>query len=264
MSLVVYESHLSKGLAYEQTASLSATGKIVCPDLDEFANNKILDLKWKKDSVSLLYDGTKFRYISGTTRLIIQNVCLADAGYYTCEMTVIHNNTQYKVSRVIHLITRERHHNTPVIIYPTMDPVAANLGSKLIIPCKAFIGFHKEPLVQMWWMANEMFIEDFANDSRISEGDPRGSYENGGYYIEVELIFEDFREHDAETDFKCIVRNDNGLIQTKAAIKQEASMVAWHMPVLATAGLMFLLVLCVSIYKCRKCRRKDMYMLAKY
>ncbi|XP_043926891.1 interleukin-1 receptor type 2-like [Protopterus annectens] len=266
MSLIVYERNprTGKDLAYEQTASLTATGKIVCPDLDEFASSQILDLKWKKDAVSLLCDGTKFNYIKGTTGLFIQNVCLADAGYYTCEMTVTRNNSHYKVSRVIHLITREQHRNTPVIIYPTMNPVAATLGSKLIIPCKAFIGFHNESIVQMWWMANENFIEDFVDDGRIEEGEPRVSYENGAYYIEVELIFEEFREHDAETDFKCIVRSDNGFNETTFFFTQEAPTFAWHIPLVAISGLMFLIVLGFSIYNCRRNINHGAYMTTKY
>lgn len=48
-------------------------------------------------------DNEKFLSVKGTARLLIYNVSVEDAGYYSCAMTFVHNGAQYNITRNIRL-----------------------------------------------------------------------------------------------------------------------------------------------------------------
>lgn len=48
-------------------------------------------------------DNEKFLSVRGTSRLLIHNVSVEDAGYYSCAMTFTHEGIPYNVTRNIEL-----------------------------------------------------------------------------------------------------------------------------------------------------------------
>lgn len=56
-----------------------------------------------KDSVHLDQDSERFLSVRGTTRLLIRDVSVEDAGRYSCVMAFVHGGTWYNVTRNIQL-----------------------------------------------------------------------------------------------------------------------------------------------------------------
>ncbi|XP_035552111.1 interleukin-1 receptor type 2 isoform X3 [Canis lupus familiaris] len=177
-------------ISYPQILTLSTSGFLVCPDLSEFTHNKMdMKIQWYKDSVLLDQDNEKFLNVKGTSRLLIHNVSVEDAGYYSCAVTFTHEGMLYNVSRNIelrvnseYLLLRKRRGDNSCDYLPPPD----------------HIGF-------------------------------TGEYsENNENYIEVPLIFDPVIREDLNTDFKCFVRNTLSFQMLHATVKEAASF-SWGM-----------------------------------
>ncbi|KAJ1118332.1 hypothetical protein NDU88_006525 [Pleurodeles waltl] len=255
------EDSLSE-LAYEQTVFTLTSGKIVCPNLNDFimmdANWK---LKWYKDNAVLPNMSAKFQYSEGTTYLQIEDVSAEDKGYYTCEMTFEHTGKTYRATRIIKLQTVEQEKKShPIIVYPDRKAIAAAVGSRLIIPCKVFTGYGSNSLTVVWWLANNSYIDEFFQDGRVKEGQFVATTENDGNYIEVQLVFDEVKEEDFNTDFTCTAHNDYGIHMLPAQLRPAESSFSWYVAAVPVAAV-FLIAGAICAYRCRRARTQKGYAL---
>ncbi|XP_018409618.1 PREDICTED: interleukin-1 receptor type 2 [Nanorana parkeri] len=263
MSLtVVSEADLSD-IEYEQIAFENGNFQMNCPDIREFESNfGDMKLKWYKNGEDLAEENSRFQYLDGTTYALINDVRHDDAGYYKCQFDFTHENTDFSVSRIIHLRTigQERRQH-PVIVQPSRKTIAAAIGSKLVIPCKVFTGPDERSLM-VWWQANHSFIDDYSADGRVVEGKLQKTMDADGQYFEVPLIFEQIEEQDFRTDFRCIARNDHGHEVLPTQIRQAASSFAWYFAA-APAFVVLLIVAIILVHKHRKSGNKKDYSMTK-
>uniref|UniRef100_A0A8C6CIR3 Interleukin 1 receptor type 2 n=1 Tax=Moschus moschiferus TaxID=68415 RepID=A0A8C6CIR3_MOSMO len=221
---------------YPQIIPLSASGLLVCPDLSEFiGNNADVKIQWYKDSVPLDQDNEKFLSVRGT-RLLINNVSMEDAGYYTCAMTYAHKGRQYNITRNIKLRVKR---------------------SRLTIPCKVFLGAGIHTTTLLWWTANNTLIEDAYRGGRVTEGELQAYSENNENYVEVPLIFDPVRREDLHTDFKCVVRNTMSFQTLRTTVK-EAATFSWEI-MLAPLSLIVLVLGGIWMHRWYKRRTGKVY-----
>ncbi|XP_037384821.1 interleukin-1 receptor type 2 isoform X2 [Talpa occidentalis] len=241
-------------MSYPQILILASSGSLVCPELSEFTHDKTdTKLQWYKDSVPLDQDSEKFVSMRGNTRLIISNVSVEDAGYYTCVMKFAYEGKQYNVTRNIELrVNKRQEEKIPVIISPHQT-ILASLGSKLTIPCKVFLGTGTQSTTMLWWLANNTNIESTYQGGRVTEG-PRQEYtENNENYIEVPLIFDPVIKEDLNMDFKCVVFNTLSFQTLRTTVK-EAATFSWK---IALAPLSLILLVLGGIWIHRRYKRKN-------
>uniref|UniRef100_A0A8C0GMZ4 Interleukin 1 receptor type 2 n=1 Tax=Chelonoidis abingdonii TaxID=106734 RepID=A0A8C0GMZ4_CHEAB len=260
--LTVIEKTAVHEISYHQILFTFTSGKLVCPDLGDFIQKETdLELKWYKDSVPLDEDNKKFKSLKGKNFLYISSVSSKDSGYYTCEMSFLYGRTQYNITRTIQLRTLEKRFG-PVIVYPDQKTTLAALGSKLILPCKVFIGSSKHFHTFVTWLANDTYIDITYKQGRVTEGEYLEIVENDENYIEVPLIFDPVREMDFYTDFKCEAQNNHGRQVLPTRVKQGASSFPWHIAAIPVA-LICLILGGLCMQKCWKRRAGKGYAIAK-
>ncbi|XP_061315618.1 interleukin-1 receptor type 2 isoform X1 [Pezoporus flaviventris] len=262
--LTVMEKTAAQEIAYLQVLSTFTSGKIVCPDLWDFTPNRTsLELKWYKDSLPLEADSGKFIILKGSTSLIMNSVLPADSGYYTCKMSFPFEGVMYEITRTIHLKTVEKEKIiTPIIVYPTQKTTSAALGSKMILPCKVFVGLSGHVHTDVEWLANDTTIDVIYKQSRVTEGKRQEMVENGENFIEVSLIFDSVEEVDFYTDFTCLAQNRYGYQVLPTRVKQEAVGLSWYVAMIPIA-LACVIVVGICIHKCWKRRANKGYTTAK-
>ncbi|XP_029792980.1 interleukin-1 receptor type 1 isoform X2 [Suricata suricatta] len=121
---------------FTQKLPLEQDGQLVCPYLDLFKGekNELPKIQWHKDCKPLLLDNKNFSGL--TNRLIITNVTAAHVGKYTCQASYTYLGKQYRITRVIDLITLEEEKPLkPRIVNPTNGTMEASLGSTLPLIC---------------------------------------------------------------------------------------------------------------------------------
>ncbi|XP_040585462.1 interleukin-1 receptor type 2 isoform X2 [Mesocricetus auratus] len=241
-------------ISYLQISAVSTTGLLVCPDLKEFIPNKADGkVQWYKGSVLLDRDSKKFLRPGDPTRLLIANTSMEDTGYYRCVTTFIHKGTEYNITRNIEFRVKETSAETiPVIISP-LETIPASLGSRLIVPCKVFLGTDTSFTTVVWWMANSTFISVAYPRGRVTEGLYHQYSENHENYVEVSLIFDPVTREDLNTDFKCIARNPWSVQSVHTTVKEVSSTFSWGIA-LAPLSLVFLVV--GGIWMHRRCKQR--------
>ncbi|XP_077199668.1 interleukin-1 receptor type 2 isoform X2 [Paroedura picta] len=260
----VFDQSAAREICFPQKAFTRSPGKVVCPNLEGFVQKDAsYELKWYKASTPLNTDNEKFTASKGTDYLSIRSVTSDDAGYYTCQLTVEHETTQYNVTRTVQLqILDTVRKSEPVILYPTERITPAAIGSRLIIPCKVFIAASNEFYTDVWWQANNTYIDLVYRKGRVTEGERQERVENDNTYVEVPLIFYYIQEEDFNTDFKCVATNTRGHQVITTQVKREEPGLPWYFSAIPVA-LAFLVVAGVCIHKCWKQRSARGYTLTK-
>ncbi|CAH7233031.1 interleukin-1 receptor type 2 [Phodopus roborovskii] len=250
-------------ISYLQISAVSTTGLLVCPDLKEFIPNRADGkVQWYKGSVLLDRDSKKFLRAGDPTRLLISNTSMADAGYYRCVATFIHEGKEYNITRNIEFRVKETPTETiPVIISP-LETIPASLGSTLIVPCKVFLGTDTSFSTIVWWMANNTFISVAYPSGRVTEGLHQQYSENGDSYVEVSLIFDPVTKEDLNTDFKCVARNPWSIQSLHTTVKEVSSAFSWGVA-LTPLPLLFLAVGGICMHRWCKQRAAKTYGLTK-
>ncbi|XP_035308707.1 interleukin-1 receptor type 2 [Cricetulus griseus] len=240
-------------ISYSQISSVSTTGLLVCPDLKEFIPNKADGkVQWYKGSVLLDRNSKKFLRVGDGTHILIANTSMEDAGYYRCIATFIHKGKEYNITRNIKLRVEEASTETiPVIISP-LETIPASLGSRLIVPCKVFLGTDASSNTIVWWMANSTFISVAYPRGRVTEGLYHEYSENHENYMEVSLIFDPVTREDLNTDFKCVAKNSRSVQSLHTTVKEVSSTFSWGIA-LAPLSLVFLVV--GGIWMHRRCKQ---------
>nr|XP_056718133.1 interleukin-1 receptor type 2 [Euleptes europaea] len=263
--LQVFDKSAAREISFFQKAFTLSHAEVVCASLEGFVQkNTSYELKWYKDSTPLNIDDTKFIASKGTDHLTITSVTSDDAGYYSCQMTFEHETTQYNITRTIHLqILGNKLKSKPVIIYPTERIVLAAIGSRLIIPCKVYVAASNEFYTDVWWQANDAYIDLVYRKGRVIESKRQERVENNDTYIEVSLIFDPVKEEDFKMDFKCMATNTRGHQMHMTQVKQEEPSLSWYFSAIPVA-LVILILGGVCIHKCWKQRSAIGYILTKF
>ncbi|EGV92295.1 Interleukin-1 receptor type II [Cricetulus griseus] len=182
-------------------------------------------------SVLLDRNSKKFLRVGDGTHILIANTSMEDAGYYRCIATFIHKGKEYNITRNIKLRVE---------------------GSRLIVPCKVFLGTDASSNTIVWWMANSTFISVAYPRGRVTEGLYHEYSENHENYMEVSLIFDPVTREDLNTDFKCVAKNSRSVQSLHTTVKEVSSTFSWGIA-LAPLSLVFLVV--GGIWMHRRCKQ---------
>ncbi|XP_038597874.1 interleukin-1 receptor type 2 [Tachyglossus aculeatus] len=247
--------------SYKQFLFTSTSGKLVCPELRNFiSKDTALEMNWYKDSVLLDKNSENFTVMKGSPFLLIKHISLGDSGYYICEMIFTHEGKKYNITRRIELQVIEKKKDTvPVIVYPNQETILTALGSKLIIPCKVFLGLGEQSSTWLRWTSNNSLVTNVYKEGRVSEGERLEFSENNENYIEVPLIFDPVIKEDMYTDFKCLAHNTVGSQMLLAKVG-EAPTFSWWIA-MAPVLLIFFVLGCIWMHRCWKQRAGKAYVL---
>ncbi|XP_027479830.1 interleukin-1 receptor type 1 isoform X7 [Callorhinus ursinus] len=119
---------------FTQRLPVAADGQLVCPYMEFFKDekNELPKIEWHKDCKPLLLDNINFTGV--TDRLIIANVTAAHNGKYTCGTFYTYLGKQYRITRVIELMTIEEYKPLrPVIVSPANETMEAGLVLKIVL-----------------------------------------------------------------------------------------------------------------------------------
>ncbi|NXB72008.1 IL1R2 protein, partial [Donacobius atricapilla] len=232
--LTVVEKTAAWEIAYPQVLFTFTAGKIVCPDLWDFTPNRTsLELKWYKDALPLEDDNERFIILKGSASLIMTSVLPTDAGYYTCKMSFPFEGVVYEITRTIQLETVGKY---PIWrLTSVLKVVVLDVGSKMTLPCKVFVGLSSHFQTDVEWLANDTSIDVVYKQSRVTEGERQEIVENGENFIEVPLIFDSVEEVDFYTDFTCLAQNTHGYQVLPTRVKQEAVGLSWYIAMIPVA-----------------------------
>uniref|UniRef100_H3A9D5 Ig-like domain-containing protein n=1 Tax=Latimeria chalumnae TaxID=7897 RepID=H3A9D5_LATCH len=100
LTITVYEldsGHcFTNSLTYSPINIRGSATKLCCPRLDDFPiQNLLKEIRWYKDCQPFPAN----KYTRSEKCIIITYTLPEDEGHYTCQITYVHNGTQYKVSR---------------------------------------------------------------------------------------------------------------------------------------------------------------------
>ncbi|KFP45299.1 Interleukin-1 receptor type 2, partial [Chlamydotis macqueenii] len=230
--LTVMEKAAARDIAYLQVLFTFTSGKIVCPELWDFTPNRTsLELKWYKDALPLEDDDERFVILKGSTSLIVTSVLPTDSGYYTCKMSFPYEGATYEITRTIQLKTvggRTRRYKRLWLLNQIIYVLGGWGGSKMVLPCKVFVGLNSHVHTDVEWLANDTTVDAVYKQSRVTEGERQEIVENGENFIEVPLIFDAVKEVDFYTDFTCLAQNRYGYQVLPTRVKQEAVGLSWY------------------------------------
>ncbi|XP_030283319.1 interleukin-1 receptor type 2 [Sparus aurata] len=255
-------------------------------------------IKWYKDSSSTdhqLIRGGSFR--RNNAKLIIPYMKRSHAGVYTCELRVLIDNQQYKVSRtiVVHvegvdpetptptvpdlsvtsnpgLISSSSHTTRhtpviqpPVIVSPLNGTIFESLhGSGLELFCNVLTDCQTADATVVQWLVNGQSVESSYLDRRALQGGRRVTRVSEDCQIELRLIFVEMTEVDEKTELRCVAENQGGRQEVVTLFHLEDSTFTW-LVVGAVATSCFLTLVSVFLYVLCKPRRKTKmdYILAR-
>ncbi|KAJ8349928.1 hypothetical protein SKAU_G00250580 [Synaphobranchus kaupii] len=134
IALQVYDArqpHLDM-ISYPMSAPHGQNMKLSCHHIKEF--NISGNLTWYKDATPIASSMNRTRYRRETnTSLTVQNVGWTDEGFYTCQLQILFNSTEYTVTRVIKLSVTapEPRHTLPSA---TATPSHSSVGLETVRP----------------------------------------------------------------------------------------------------------------------------------
>ncbi|KAM5319925.1 interleukin-1 receptor type 1 isoform 1-T11 [Glossophaga mutica] len=193
---------------FTQKLPIAGDGQLVCPYLDYFKdeNNELPKIQWYKDCKPLLLDNINF--IGESSKLIIMNVTEAHKGNYTCLASYTYLGKQYRISRVIELLTLEENRPMrPVIVSPVNETMQVVLGSQLQLICNVTGQFSD---FVVYWKWNGSMIDDdpvLVEDYRLVEN-PSSKKRNT---IITMLNISEVKSKFYLYPFTCVARNTYGI-----------------------------------------------------
>lgn len=192
---------------FPQRLLIGGDGQLVCPYLYHFEDeyNELPKIQWYKDCKPLL---DSINFIGKTNKLIIKNVTKAHEGNYTCHASYAYLGKQYRITRVIQLITLE---NTklkrPVIESPVNETMEVVLGSQLQLVCNVTgqIGDF------VYWKWNGSVIEE-DDPVLVEDYPPVGNHPSKKMNtIIATLNISEVKSIFYLYPFTCIAKNTNGI-----------------------------------------------------
>uniref|UniRef100_A0AAY4BRU5 Ig-like domain-containing protein n=1 Tax=Denticeps clupeoides TaxID=299321 RepID=A0AAY4BRU5_9TELE len=235
--------------------------KIICPANDF---NRTEHPQWFRDYSLFALPVGRGRYASERDMaLTIRNFSSADAGMYTCRVIVRVFNSLYRQF----FLTPAAPDLLPRVISPANNTIyRSQLGSSLVMRCRASTGDPSAETAQVTWLVRGQSVEDSFLSARAFQDElsltdhmrPTASY------VEASLVVLEVREEDTEVEFKCVAQTSSGLQEVFAQIKLADSVSVW-MVVAVICSSFCLLVVSVFLYlllKPRQQKQRD-YFLAR-
>ncbi|XP_039246506.1 interleukin-1 receptor type 1 isoform X3 [Pipra filicauda] len=164
-------------MKFEQKVMSTNTGKIICPDLEQFKDedNNQPEVHWYKECKSGFLEDKRLLLAEGENAVLIRNVTVQDRGNYTCRMVYTYMGKQYNVSRTISLEVKEKPPQIkPEFIYPKNNTIEVELGSHVVMECNISSGING---LIPFWQVNDEDVDIFDKTYReqfYEEGLPHG------------------------------------------------------------------------------------------
>ncbi|XP_044071541.1 interleukin-1 receptor type 2 isoform X2 [Siniperca chuatsi] len=277
--LRVYESTSvdMEKLSYPVSATVGENLTLNCPCLSDFNKTERL-IEWYKDSSpTALQLGRRGSFRQDIGDLIIPAVKRSHAGVYTCQLRVLINNQQYKVSRAILLhvqgLISSSSYSTvhtpkiqpPVIVSPLNGTIFESVhGSGLELFCKVLTECQMADSTVVTWLVNGQSVESSYLDGQALQGGRRVTRVSERCQIELRLFVVSITEEDVNTELKCVTQNQGGRQEVVTQLRLEDTTFTW-LVVAAVAMSCFLTVVCVFFYVLfkPKTKKKMDYFLAR-
>ncbi|KAG7240349.1 hypothetical protein INR49_026920 [Caranx melampygus] len=274
--------------------------KYKCPHLSYF-NRTGREIEWYKNSSSSAVPLSRVSSSSPHSgKLIIPDVKTSHAGFYTCQLQVLINNQQYRVSRTIQLQVEEPQypdpdyyyyyyystsvpdlsvtsdpegvsssndnvHTPPIIISPLNgSTIESPHGSGVELLCTVLTECQMADSTVVTWLVNRQPVESSYLDGRALQGGRRVTKMSRDCHIEVRLVVVGVTEEDVHTELRCVTQNQAGRQEVVAHLQLEDTTFTW-LVVAVVAISCFLTVVSIFIYVLFKPKRKNKmdYILAR-
>nr|ABP99035.1 interleukin-1 receptor type II [Paralichthys olivaceus] len=278
-------------VSYSISATVGERLTFRCPLLSDFNSTNRLIEWYKENSSTAFQSGRAGSLRQDSANLRIPAVSRSHAGMYTCQLQVLIDQQQYKVSRVVLLHVQgpdpeistsapdvtvtsdpERsstystdHASPPVIVSPLNGSIFESPhGSGLELWCTVLTGCHQADSTEVKWLVNSQSVDSSYLDERAMQGGRRVTKVTGGCQIELRLVVVGITEEDVKTELKCVTQNQAGRQEVVARLHLEDSTFTW-LVVAAVAMSCFLCVVSVFLYVLfkPKSKRKLDYILAR-
>ncbi|XP_028993181.1 interleukin-1 receptor type 2 [Betta splendens] len=269
-------------VSYSISATVGENLTCECPSLHNF--NRTL-IKWHKtSSPTALHRARKGSFHQDQGNLKIPAVKRSHAGVYTCQLSVLINNQQYKVSRLIKLDVEGSNpemttapdrvptssystvhlNQPPVILSPLNGSIFESPhGSGLELFCTVLTECEKSESTIVTWMVNGRSAQLY-RDGRILQRERKITKLAAGCMIDVGLAIVAMTEDDVKAELKCITQNQGGRREAVVQLQLEDATFTW-LVVAAVAVSCLLTVVSVFLYALFKPKRKKKmdYILAR-
>uniref|UniRef100_H2ZW89 Interleukin 1 receptor type 1 n=1 Tax=Latimeria chalumnae TaxID=7897 RepID=H2ZW89_LATCH len=204
---------------FRTTAFSVSTAKVPCRlFMDIKKIDEHLQIKWYKECQLISLEN---KMISIEDQLLVQNTELNDSGNYTCEVIFKYNGTQYKASTTeyLNIAAVGERLELPKITFPQNEKLEFALGSKVHVPCTAFVGSSSEcSSAFIYWLINDKFVEDYSA-SQINELEQDEHTCENSPTIKSQIIISEVLQEFYNLNFTCVVKNgigeDHGCFQLK-------------------------------------------------
>ncbi|XP_053295665.1 interleukin-1 receptor type 2 isoform X1 [Pleuronectes platessa] len=280
ITLEVFESSSvdMEKVSYQISAMVGERLTFRCPSLSDFNSTDRLIEWYKENSSTAFQSGRAGSLRRDSANLRIPAVSCSHAGVYTCQLRVLIDQQQYKVSRVILLnvegvpgpepqisttapdvsVTSVPGRNSssystdqaspPVIVSPLNGSIFESPhGSGLEMSCKVLTRCHQADSTEVKWLVNGQSVESSYLDVRALQGGRRVTKVTEGCQIELRLAVVSVTEEDVGTELKCVTQNQAGRQEVVAQLHLEDSTFTW-LVVAAVAVSCFLCVVSVFLY----------------
>uniref|UniRef100_A0A3Q2PQD7 Interleukin-1 receptor type 2 n=1 Tax=Fundulus heteroclitus TaxID=8078 RepID=A0A3Q2PQD7_FUNHE len=278
ITLHVYESSSVdiEKLSYPWPAFVGEKVEFICPSLDCF-NNTDRSIEWYKDS-------SPAPLRPGRATLMIPAVKRSHAGVYTCQLTVLINNQQYKVSRSFLLHVKgwccaislmyepfpeecrpDYTVKPPMIVSPINGTTfESSHGSGLELFCHVLTECQLADSTVVTWLVNGQSVELSYLDMRALQGGRRVTLESERCQIELRLVISIITEEDARTEMKCVAQNAGGRQEVVTMLQLEDTTFTWLVVAVVMVSI-FLAVISAFVYVLFKPKttKKTDYILAR-
>ncbi|XP_038160094.1 interleukin-1 receptor type 2 isoform X2 [Cyprinodon tularosa] len=286
ITLHVYESSSVdiEKLSYPWPALVGETVEFNCPSLESF-NQTGRPIQWYKDS-----NPTPLQ--PGRATLMIPAVKHSHAGVYTCQLTALIHNQQYKVSRAILLHVKDPAITTsvpdvstpsepaqpssrtpsttsvikpPVIISPRNGTIFEGPhGSSLELFCQVLTECPLADSTVVTWLVNSQSVESSYLERRALQGGRRVNRVSEMCQIEQRLIIAVITEEDEQTELKCVTQNTSGRQEVVSILHLEDTTFTWLVVAVVTV-ICFLMMVSAFLYILfkPKTKKKMDYILAR-
>ncbi|KAM4731934.1 interleukin-1 receptor type 2-like [Anableps anableps] len=288
ITLHVYESSSVdiQKVSYLLSALVGEKVEFNCPSLECF-NKTDRPIEWYKNS-----NPTPLQ--PGRATLMIPAAKRSHAGVYTCKLTVLINNQQYKVSRayLLHVEGSDPAIPTsvPIVTTPSgpgqssrstlstvsvmkppmiVSPINGTIlksphGSELELFCQVLTECQLADSTVVTWLVNDQSVESSYLDRRALQEGRRVTQVSERCQIEVRLTIAAITEEDEKTEMKCVTQNTGGRQEVVAMLHLEDTTFTWLVVAMVTVSC-FLVVVLIFLYVLfkPKTKKKMDYILAR-
>ncbi|XP_020389492.1 interleukin-18 receptor 1-like [Rhincodon typus] len=233
----INEGCYTEELTYERDADIGTSIELLCPQMEEYQNNKE-DLKWYKDCQDYIYTGSS---------LLFNKLKKENAGYYTCTLTLEHSGVQYKTTRTLTLTLKESPAK-PNLIYPLEERIEVVLGENRTINCTAFANSTRSLPIQLNWYFNNSPVATCNRAKSVCKSFRRTDIKNNGRYTIRPLVFTQIKEEHLNQIFNCVLTTPNHIVSGYIILQEKGKSNVHGVVKLLTSIVVLVFVAIVCLY----------------